>query len=1181
MLLNKLIRPSTSPYAQNILIVKKEGKEPRVCIDPRPINKVTRSDPYPMTRTDEIFASLHGSVVFSTLDAASGFFQVPIAEEHRYLAAFRCEQGIFEFTCMPFGLRNAPSTFTRWMQITFDNLQHYLKIYMDDLLIHSTTITDHPKQLREVFERCRQNEVKLRLTKCDFFRTELKLLGFVITTDGVKKDLDKVQAIRLWGEKRPPSQFSPFKNLTELQSFMGLVNYYKHFHRFIADDLVILNRLMQKEANPKKDWTAEHEIAFQHIKETIATQTLLYYPDETRPFEIHTDASKYAIGGALCQVHPYEEEKITHPVEHYSRSLKGPELNYIIGEKEFLAVVTAIEKWKHYLWRPFKVITDHKPLLGIQHTEKPRLKRWMLRLTPFSFEVEHRPGRDMTDVDPLSRDPRLFRMAMEDEPESDFAPNVVYSSATVEIHATDAALSHLRLVRIERAPDPEQSTPSSDSSVHEDRQHLILKADAEPLLSSGSHEEAEVEVEVIEPIHPSLTLRNLDGSETTVTLNSHVEPKAEEILRIDQPIGPQIEDPSPEKQPLELGEEKHELESPPEEKGEEKITEPPEKDPWDIPHPNLEDIFPQGIDPNLLHAGTKTFSDEQRQDETLREIIELVQKFPDSTDYFIEKSSKLLLKRSKNGCPRVVVPKQAINTLMYLFHDHPLAGHSKPQKMEEAIKTRFYFPLMKEKITQWVRNCKCMRATATLHRKAGYTLSRPIPALFAFLVIDVVGPFPTSRRQNKYWLTLLDAFSKDCELVPIKANDAIHVAKAILVHWICRRGCPKVLLSDNAQNFVGHVVSHLCDALQIRHDLITAYHHEGTGLIEKVHAFAESMLRTATEKKHSLWDEQLPYIQFAIATHTVDDSGVSPFQIKHGIPATLPGDLLLDSISVPKDLRAHYDMAQKAMVATREYFKIQRTKKRIHTQIARNQRERRFQVHFKVGDYVYVTKPSFLKISGVVGLNKTVGKHRGPYRIVKVDPHNTIWVDVDGVETDFNVSFASPAPTPLPLDRRPPDYADDSLEYSPKENRIQTRSQIREEQGPNPAPEKQSKISKSLEQKINQTAQKETDPSKPTTSKGKKTRQFTIVLDKSMGQHYAGEILQDGTVHLYKKAKKGQYHPTWYSPKDLQDPPKSKSTPSRPKGYEKWVINPQDDDTWSLIPPTVAKMSQLKHNLIT
>jgi len=229
------------------------------------------------------------------------------------------------------------------MQMTFQGLDSFLKIYMDDLLIHSSEIEEHPAQLRKIFERCREQQVKLRLTKCHLLQTELKLLGHIITLEGVKKDLDKVEAIRSWGEGRPKNQFSPFKNLTQLQSFMGLVNYYKHYHKFIANELVVLNELSRKGKCPKKDWTTTHELAFQKIKLVMVEQTLLYYPDAALMFEIHTDASKYAIGGTLSQTRTGPEGEASYPIEHYSRSLKGPELNYYIGEKEFLAVVSCIE----------------------------------------------------------------------------------------------------------------------------------------------------------------------------------------------------------------------------------------------------------------------------------------------------------------------------------------------------------------------------------------------------------------------------------------------------------------------------------------------------------------------------------------------------------------------------------------------------------------------------------------------------------------------------------------------------------------------------------------------------------------------------------------------------------------------------------------------------------------------
>jgi hypothetical protein len=155
MLKNNLIEKSNSPCAQNILVVHKPGKEPRVCIDPRPINAITQPDPYPMPRIDNIFGQLQGTEIFTALDAASGFFQVPLKKTDRWKAAFRCEQGCYQFTVMPFGLTNSPATFTRWMNETFEGLETFLKVYIDDLLIHST-VSQHAAHLEQVFMRCQK-----------------------------------------------------------------------------------------------------------------------------------------------------------------------------------------------------------------------------------------------------------------------------------------------------------------------------------------------------------------------------------------------------------------------------------------------------------------------------------------------------------------------------------------------------------------------------------------------------------------------------------------------------------------------------------------------------------------------------------------------------------------------------------------------------------------------------------------------------------------------------------------------------------------------------------------------------------------------------------------------------------------------------------------------------------------
>lgn len=1207
MLKNGLIEKSDAAYAQNILIVRKPGKEPRVCLDPRPINKITKNDPFPTPRMDELFSSLKGSKIFSSFDAAAGFWQVPIAKKDRHKTAFRTMQGVFQFTVMPFGLRNSPATFTRWMDATFRGLEHYLKIYIDDLLVHSKSISEHPSHLRQLLMKCRDNGVKLRLTKCKFLQEEVEMLGYIVTPNGVKKDMKKVEAIVSWGEGRKNPTESPFKGVTSLQSFLGMVNFYRHFHKFFANELLILSAMTKKGRNVKKEWNVAHELAFQKIKATIAEQTLLSYPDEDEAYFIHTDASNYAIGGTLLQIELTKEKTadgkpIYKVIEHYSRGLIPAERNYSVTEREFLAIITCIEKWRHYLYKPFTVVTDHKPLLGIQHTEKPRMKRWALRITPYHFEIQHAPGVEMTDVDPLSRDPKYFRMTFESDSSEPAKGNMfdqeklfrVYVSENVEIHAEERVAKLFQSIELPiHRPEKEKGNSwKREIQPHPQRSFVERNQEDEDITVlrtkiQEAEEEEKEEMELIQPLRatclqisePKMTLQvgnaNFDHDahrgDAIIDLRCYplnVEIKGQEECLDEKEIDEQTTPTSPaidEEQP----------ESTKKGKSSQKSVELKEQK-------ALEELFEslglsqEGVRPVVLYPGSQTFAHEQDADPLLKKMKIALRRDGNTESYFLEKESNLLMRRSKKGCPRVVVPEQSVDTLLYLYHDHPLAGHAKSEKMLKALSTSFYFQNMQKRVKQWVKQCKCMRAIAKLHHRAGMSLSRPISRIFHTLYMDIVGPFPPSRRQNRYWLTLMDAYNKDLELVPIRSGDAVQVAKAIMIHWVCRRGCPRLLVSDNAKAFIGRVLQHLCQILNVRQDLITPYHHKGTGLIERVHSYAESIMRTATEQKYSLWDEKLPFIQFAIMTHTIDNSEVTPFQLKYGVPPTLPGDLLVDSFDLPKNLKQYYENAQKAINATRKYFSIQRKKRRIQTRLARDRLERRYRVLYSPGDWVFVSKPSFLRVEGVKGVKKVEGQHRGPYEVTRIDNHNNVFVRIDGREDRFSVEFCEPAHTKEPKSRLPPQYLD-GLRYDPKDP----------EQDPVTIPEEKTY---NLRQKREKIVSQETKPDKrkkklpqSSVTRGRKERLFAIIQDKVLGQHYATELTEEDGIqkaHLYKKAKKGQYHPVWFDPQDLSDPPKSKSQPSRPKGWEPWTVIPEQDESWEIIKPIAKNLKLLDHSLI-
>ena len=1233
MLANGLIEPSVSKCAQAILIVKKDGKEPRICLDPRGINRVTAADPYPMPRMDAIFAGLYGSEVFSSLDAASGFWQIPIAKHHRHKAAFRCEFGVFQFTVMPFGLNNAPATFMRWMDATFEGLNYFLKVYIDDLLVHSSKVAEHPEHLRRVFERCRSQNVKLRLSKCSFMRDELPMLGFIINTQGVRKDMNKVDAILQFGENRPEGQLSPFKNTTQLQSFLGMVNFYKHHHHKLAEELNVLYDLLKKEKNPRKDWTLKCEQAFQRVKEMIAEQSLLYYPDLNLPFEIHSDASKYAIAAVLMQM----REGILHTIEFFSRSLKPPELNYTVTDKEFLAIISAIERWHHFLHKPFLVVTDHKPLLGLTNTDRPRLKRWMLRITPYKFDIMHRAGEEMIAVDPLSRDPRLLRIAMEEEEETKLTeaesifqqyqalyqpqraggttptPQEVktlkeahreaffegcerlFVSQTMEIYVSRSILEEVCILSANPVFTPFE-TNVYRTEIISDTGSDWLEEEEERLTPVTTQLTLRVLAEV-QPVEQQVSLRFSSESyeETTAAQDCFVYDTETQELQAEEKIPqPEAKHAAVLQQAPSLLNGDLSLDSKYEE--EKMMNEEKEEASEKTYLQSLLEAL-KDVDPAVLYPGSKTFADEQKEDPVLSPIISKLAEIKGECDgYFLEKGTNLLLKRSEDGsCPRVVVPEQAENTLLYLYHDHPLAGHAKAGKMYKLMKRKYYFPSMKKKIEQWVEHCKCKRASATMHRKAGYTLSRPIPGIFEWLVMDIVGPFPNSKSQNKYWLTLMDAFSKDLELVAIRSREAEAVAKAILERWVCRRGCPKVLLSDNAQEFIGKVISHLCKALAVRQESIVPYHHRSAGLVERVHRYAESIQQALIEDHTSYgnWDTLLIFMQFAITTHDVDDSGLTPFELKHGFSATMPGDLLHSSINIPSKLRKYYEKAQQAMKATRDYFLIQRRKRRIQVALNRNEQQRRTRVFYEPGQPVFVTKPSFTRKEGLVGLRKLQGSERGPYKVTRRDNFNNIWVNIEGVETKFNIEQVSPAPSLRPVKREPPQYKDGSLDYFPPIPEVEVEEEPEEAPSVSPLPSDENKeehiqseqqSNPQLEGTIaNLAGGRESSSS----SNRKQTPQsFYLVRDTVIGENYAAKLMPPDDeeqslmqLHLYAKAKKGTYHPIWYDPADFDaDPPTSKASLQRPKGWEPWVIT--IGDGWEMLQGPFQKVQQIKHNLI-
>ena len=407
LLSTQVIRESSSPYASPIVLVRKKDGSLRMCVDYRQLNSKTRKDAFPLPRIDESLDALSGACWFSTLDLASGYNQVPVTEADRPKTAFCTPFGLFEWNRMPFGLCNAPSTFQRLMQRIFGDQQcQSLLLYLDDIVVFSSSVEQHLERLRVVLGRLQAEGLKAKLSKCAFFQKEVHYLGHVISGQGVSTDQGKIEVVANWPVPT---------TVSELRSFLGFASYYRRFvegfaklaaplHKTVAE----FGRTQASRASERgviKCWTDECQQSFQALKTKLTTAPVLAYADFSLPFILEVDASYGGLGAVLSQ----EQAGKVRPIAYASRGLRPTERNmqnYSSMKLEFLALKWAMtEKFREYLLgHKCVVYTDNNPL---SHLSSAKLgateQRWAAQLASFDFEIKYRTGRSNRNADALSR----------------------------------------------------------------------------------------------------------------------------------------------------------------------------------------------------------------------------------------------------------------------------------------------------------------------------------------------------------------------------------------------------------------------------------------------------------------------------------------------------------------------------------------------------------------------------------------------------------------------------------------------------------------------------------------------------------------------------------------------------------------------------------------------------------
>ena len=408
-----VIEPSASEYAAPIVVVRKKSGEIRLCCDYRALNAVTRRDSFPLPRIDDCLDALGGSSFFSTLDLKSGYHQVPVAPEDQHKTAFICPFGLYQWRRLPFGLSGAPMTFQRVMnQIMSDLIFKLVLVYLDDLLVFSSSFERHLHALEQVLGKIAEEGLKINPEKCQFAQSKVSFLGHQVSTAGIGPDPAKIDAVL---------NFPVPKTAKDVRSFVGLASYYRRFVKNFSKKAAPLNQLLPQvherdstdrqkgERKPLLElWTPECRAAFQQLKAELCSSEVLAHPNFNEEFIVDLDASNLGLGAVLSQKQPDGRTKV---IAYASRSLRKSEKNmdnYSSQKLELCALRWAVcEKFRPYLLgHKFIAYTDNNPLAHISTAKFGAVEqRWVADLSPFDMTVKYRPGRVNRNADTLSRYP--------------------------------------------------------------------------------------------------------------------------------------------------------------------------------------------------------------------------------------------------------------------------------------------------------------------------------------------------------------------------------------------------------------------------------------------------------------------------------------------------------------------------------------------------------------------------------------------------------------------------------------------------------------------------------------------------------------------------------------------------------------------------------------------------------
>lgn len=933
LLAQGIIEPTDSGYAATSRIIPKKNGTGRLVVNYIPLNAVTYRDSYSLPHISDILGVLQGKSYFTTMDCNQGFYQIAVDPRDKHKTAFSTPVGNYQFKRCPFGARNSCAAFQAEMnRIFLDGLYKRCVVYVDDILVFGKDRKEHDENLNWVLEQCTRNNVKIKLEKCNFAQNEVKYLGFVVSGNKIKPISSKIDAL---------SKSSAPRDKTELRSIIGKLNFYSRFIPHYSTLLEPLRNLLTK--NKDFQWKQYHQQAFEKLIQHLNQANAHVLVSRS----CHKYVSLHILQDSIETILTTNENKL---VARASRLLSTTESNYSAVEKQLLALVFAINKFK-LLIDPtnFTVKAPDKGLSkAIKLVNRPeRIEQWLLKMPEgfdtFKFEVHGSLSTELHKKNKLHVPQETFYV--DGACKGNGRPNCRASWAVCAEYNKDLELKGL----VEDSPSNQSAelTAAIEACKYAKRtglNEITIVTDSKYLFNAAT-----------------LWIdkwKNNDwkDNKNKAVVNTELFKK---LLYA--------------KQDLDIE--------------------------WIHVKGHADDtgnIRADTIAKSVLDAKNQVLLAMQRSTTTLQQNNTEIEDLRLRIEQGIENNLQIIdnviyhidTKLPEGNQQRIYVPKDSRHWLLNLAHgDEKFGGHLGIKKTYRKL-IRFWWPKLHQDVESYVKSCDvCQKFKNPTGLPPGCLHSIPISEIFEHLHIDIVGPLTTTHRGNCYVITATDAYSKWAFAIPSQKVRTSELIKFLEDSILSVHGKPKRIITDRGTQFTSSEWKEFISNMDIEHKLTTPYHPQSNGIDERLNGTLMRILRSYVNKYQNDWDDHLKWSLYVYNNTIHDTTGYSPYQVLHSRDSRSP---LKPSILQPTQVnqealttnirRDVTENIQKAQENQRKYYDRHRSSPKLYKGQL---------VYTRVNAIpTYLCKKFYMKWDGPFVITGFVGEENNPKAVCLFDFDN-------------------------------------------------------------------------------------------------------------------------------------------------------------------------------------------------